>query len=200
MLTQEEKLQAFLTAIDDYAEKQRSRILSDLESSNRLAIEKAEKATLDGAHEVIDRQTAAVRMQVSRDLAARDAEARNELIRKRNAIEAEVFSRASDKLREYTKTDDYRAYLVRCASNAAGILGAVAGTVIFMRAEDIRFKDEIIAAFGQGLCSVSEDDSIRIGGLRFENDELSRAIDATYDSALYSQRDRFAGSSGLKVI
>lgn len=199
MLTQEEKLRAFLTAIDDYAEKQRSRILSELEMSNRLAVEKAEKATLDNAYEIINQRTSAVRMQVSRDIALRESEAKNELIRKRNAIEAEVFSRAADKLRQHTKTDAYLAYLVRCAEKAASLLGDDGETVIFIRSEDKAFENDIISAFGKG-CSVCVDESIKIGGLRFENEASCRAIDATYDSALYAQRDRFAEASGLKVI
>lgn len=199
MLTQNEKLKAFLTAIDEYAEKQRARILSDLEASNRLAVEKAEKATLDSAYEVIDRRTTAARMQVSRDIAAREANAKHELILKRNAIEAEVFSRAAQKLLEYTKTEDYRDHLLRSASTAAGLLGSQGTTVIYMRSEDLCFKADIAAAFGSE-CTVLEDSSIKIGGLRFENDESARAIDSTYDSALYSQRDEFSRMSGLKVI
>ncbi len=199
MLTQEEKLKAFLTAIDSYAEKQRSRILTELEMSNRLAVEKAEKATLDNAYEIISQRTNAVRMQISRDIAMREAEAKNELIRKRAAIEAEVFSRAADKLRSHTKTDAYRNYLLDCSSKAASILGDAGSTVIFIRSEDIPFKNDIIAAFSKS-CVVCEDESIKIGGLRFENEESRRAVDATYDSALYSQRDRFAQTSVLKVI
>ncbi len=199
MLTQEEKLKAFLSAIDDYAEKQRSRILSELEQSNRIAVEKAEKATLDNAYEIINQRTADVRMQVSRDIAMREAEAKHNLIRKRNAIEADIFARAAKKLLEHTKTDAYKAYLTGCASKASSLFENADGTVIFIRSDDISMKDDIISAFG-GKCTVCEDESIKIGGLRFENDESARAIDATYDSALYSQRDKFAETSGLKVI
>ena len=199
MLTQEQKLKAFLTAIDDYAEKERSRILADLDSSNRIAVEKAEKKTLDDAYEIINQRTNAVRMQVSRDIAKREAEAKNELIRKRNDIEAEVFAKAASKLLDYAKTDEYASQLERIAEKSAKLLGCSDGTVIFMRCEDIALKNNIIKTFGMN-CEVREDDSIKRGGLRFENDEACRAIDATFDSALYSQRDEFAKLSGLKVI
>ncbi len=199
MLTQEEKLRVFLNAIDDYAEKQRSRILSELEMSNRLAVEKAEKATLDNAYEIISQRTADVRMQVSRDNAMRETEAKKELIRKRNAIEAEVFARAAEKLRAHTETSAYHSYLIRCCKKASALFGTDGNTVIFIRSEDKAFENDIISAFGKG-CSVCVDESIKIGGLRFENEDSCRAIDATYDSALYAQRDRFAQTSGLKVI
>ncbi len=199
MLTQEEKLKAFLTAIDEYAEKQRTRILSELEASNRLAVENAEKATLESAYEIIDRRTTAVRMQVSQEIAAREAKARQELIIKRNAIEAEVFARAAEKLTEYTKTEEYCEHLKRSAEKAAKLLGSEGITEIFVCERDLCHKDCIAEAFGRE-CSVIEDPSIKIGGLRFENDESARAIDSTYDSALYAQRDEFARMSGLKVI
>lgn len=199
MLTHEEKLRAFLTAIDDYAEKQRKRILAELDQSNRIAVAKAEKETLDNAYEIISQRTADVRMQVSRDNAKRESDAKNELIRKRNAIEAEVFSRAAEKLREYTKTDAYRSALIKTARKASETFGCTDGTVIFLKDSDMALKDDIAAAFGK-KCTVCEDDSIKIGGLRFENEESCRAIDATFDSALYSQRDDFARLSGLKVI
>ncbi len=198
MLTQEQKLSKFLTAIDEYAEKERTRILAELEQSNRIAIEKAEKVTLDDAYEIINQRTNAVRMQVSRDNARRESDAKNDLIRKRNTIEAEVFSRAAQKLREYTKTDGYRTYLENAAKKAAAVLGSE-NTVIFMRGEDMALKDDVVSAFGK-KCTVCEDESIKIGGLRFENEEACRAIDATFDSALYSQRDEFAKKSGLRVL
>ena len=199
MLTQEEKLKAFLTAIDEYAEKQRTRILSDLEASNRLAVEKAEKATLDSAYEIIDRRTTAVRMQVNQEIAAREAKARQELIIKRNAIESEVFARAAERLLEYTKTEGYRSHLISSSEKAAKLLGSEGVTEIYVCGRDLCYKDDIAGAFGKE-CRVIEDPSIKIGGLRFENDESARAIDATYDGALYSQRDEFARMSGLKVI
>lgn len=199
MLTQEQKLKAFLAAIDDYAEKERSRILADLDSSNRIAVEKAEKKTLDDAYEIINQRTNAVRMQISRDIAKRESDAKNELIRKRNSIEAEVFTKAAKKLLDYTKTDEYAAQLERIAEKASKLFGGIDSTVIFMRSEDIAFKDRIIKAFGSN-CEICEDESVKLGGLRFENDAACRAIDATFDSALYSQRDEFARLSGLKVI
>lgn len=197
MLTQEQKLSKFLTAIDEYAEKERTRILTELEQSNRIAIEKAEKATLDDAYDIINQRTNAVRMQVSRDTAMRESEAKKELIRRRNEIEAEVFSRAAKKLSLFTETEAYLEALKATAAKVADILGD--GTVIYMRSEDMDLKDTVIDSFG-AECSVCVDEAIKLGGLRFENENVCRAIDATFDSALYSQHEKFAKLSGLKVI
>ncbi len=198
MLTQEQKLNKFLTAIDEYAEKERARILSELESGNRIAIEKAEKATLENAYDVINRRTADVRMQISRDASLRETEAKNDLIRKRCEIEAEVFKKAASKLSEYTKTAAYRELLMQTAANAASILSE-GDTVIYLRSDDMSFKDDVAHAFGKS-CTVCTDDGILIGGIRFENEAMSRAIDASFDNELNSQRDEFAKNSGLRIL
>lgn len=198
MLTQEQKLNKFLTAIDEYAEKERARILSELESGNRIAIEKAEKATLENAYNIINRRTADVRMQISRKSAMRETEAKNDLIRKRCEIEAEVFKKAAERLSEYIKTAAYRELLMQTATNAAEVLSE-GDTVIYMRGDDIPLKEDIVRAFGKS-CTVCVDDGIVIGGIRFENEAMSRAIDASFDSELDSQRDEFAKNSGLRIL
>ena len=196
MLTQDEKLKIFLDAIDDYADKQRRKILTELETSNQDAIKRAEKETLSNAYEVINQRTADVKMQISRDIAKRGVDAKRALIEKRMDIEKKVFAKAEKKLLEFAKSDAYREHLLKTAKEAA--INLPDNVSVRLRPADMKFEADVLACFGEN-CTVSADESIRLGGLYAESKLLGKAIDATFDTLLNNQHDRFEEKSGLSV-
>lgn len=199
MQSQDEKLGKFLQAINEYSEKQRQRILSELEEQNKIELERAEKETLSDAYRMIQLQTSDVRSSISRELSARELQSRKKLLEQRAEIECDIFARAADRLKQFTATEDYRGYLTDCAKTAAQAFSAAPGETVFrLRPDDMAYKLDITAAFG-GECAVEADKSIVIGGVLCINSRLGKAINATLDSRLEQQRDWFCENSGLLV-
>lgn len=197
MLTQDEKLKTFLAAIDDYAEQQRKRILTELEASNRIAVERAEKETLASAYDIIGQRTADARLQISKDVSRRHSDAKRRLLEKRMQIENDVFARAEEKLRAFTSQSGYRDWLVRQAKCSGGRL--TENSVLYLRADDMKYASDIFAALGFE-CTVREDESNTLGGFYAEDMTNGVALNATFAAALASLHDRFKENSKLSVL
>lgn len=202
MMTQEEKLNKFTQAINEYAQEQRDRIMREVETHNAAELEKAEKEFREESYKTIQRRTGEVRSMISRELAAKESAGKKRLLERRNAIEREVFERAASKLEEFTKTDAYKTYLRKAAIEARKSFikcgeEHLASTVIYIRDRDKKCSPLIKTAFGD--CTVKVDPGIVLGGLRAENAEIGRIIDITLDVSLEQQHEWFAEHSGLTI-
>lgn len=203
MLTQEEKLSKFMIAINEYAREQHDKIMRELETQDSIELEKAEKQYREESYRIIQRKTGEIRSMISRELAGKELQGKKVLLERRNAIENEVFEKASAKLDEFTKTDAYKTYLRKAAQEVRKIFikcgeENLESTVIYIRDRDKKCSPLIKTAFGAG-CTVKVDQSIIIGGLRAENIQIGRVVNVTLDMALEQQHDWFAENSGLTI-
>lgn len=196
MQSQEEKLRLFLEAINSYAEKQRLRILYEMEQYTGSELEKAENEALRDAYIHISKETAEVRASVARDLSAHELSARRRLYEERAAIENEVFAEAEKRIRAFAGSDQYEGYLTAAAAKVADI--ARGGETVVR----VRPADEGRAALLSGLipgCSVQTDPSITLGGLTAELCDRGVLLDMTFDSRLAQQREVFRREADLKI-
>ncbi|MBP3414165.1 MAG: hypothetical protein J6L81_03075 [Clostridia bacterium] len=199
MQSQDEKLGKFLQAINQYSEKQRQLIIMEVETQNRIELERAEKETLADAYRMISLRTADVRSSITRELSSRELSSRKALLEKRGAIERKVFEAAAEKLWEFTKTADYEKYLCGCAKAAASSFKKAADDTVFrIRPEDMKYCELIRNQFG-AQCSFEEDAALPIGGLLALNKALGIALDLTLGSRLEQQKEWFCETSGLLV-
>lgn len=199
MQSQEEKLNLFLQAINDYAEKQRLRILSEMEEQTGAELSRAEKEALSTAYRLIQKETAEVRGSIAYDLAARELEGRRRLFEHRSAIEKDVFERVVKKLSAFTASKDYAPFLRSAAQVAAKHLAAASEGVVFhLREEDMRYADDIRAAYG-AECRFVADSGIQLGGLLAVSPALGRALDLTLDGRLENQHEWFEENAELSI-
>jgi len=199
MQSQEEKLNLFLQAINDYAEEQRLRILTEMEEQTSTAISRAEKEALSTAYRHIQKETAEVRSSIAHDLAARELEGRRKLFEHRAAIEKDVFARALKKLTAFTASEKYAEFLCSAARIAAKHFAAAPdGALIRLREEDMKYADAIRAAYGAEF-QFAADSQIHIGGLLAVSAPLGRAIDVTLDGRLENQHEWFEENAGLTI-
>ena len=199
MQSQNEKLSAFISAINEYAERQRLSILAETDEYTASQLERAEKEALNDASRMISRETADVRSSILRQMAGVELEGRKQLFEKRNAIEEKVFAQAKARLAKFTETDAYLDYLLRTVKGAMDAFAdAPQSTTFRLRSQDARYRDAIREAFGAD-CGFADDDTIHLGGLLAVNTALGRAIDATLDSRLEQQRETFRLEAELPI-
>ena len=198
MATTDEKVSKFLSAITSYAEEQKHSILDEVEAYKKTELDKAESEVLQGAHQLIQKETAEMRSNIGREMSAREMDSRRALLTKRQKITDEVFSRAKEKLIAFTGSPEYAAYLEKSAEEIRKKLPGE-DTVLYVKEGDLSFRDTLQKAFGRP-CPVKADDSIAIGGVKGVSLNSNLIADNSLDEKLQNQREWFALNSGLSVI
>lgn len=132
------------------------------------------------------------RTQANRSLSATRMQVRAALAQRRAALADSVFADAQQRLRAFTATPDYAAWLQNAAAELAQRLGA--GTTIFARSADLPLLQSGLDAG----CSLAADDGIAIGGLKAQNGAI--AADDTLEARLAAQRDWFLQNAGLSIV
>nr|WP_317413306.1 V-type ATP synthase subunit E family protein [uncultured Solibaculum sp.] len=194
---QDEKLSKFIEAINKDAEERRSRILAEVEEYNKAEMEKAEIEALTEAYHLIQDQMAQMRTSIRRELSQKEIALHRETLMQRENITKQVFEEATKRLIEFTQSADYQDFLVKAASNATSVFQE-GDVVLSMRPSDMKFANVVTKVFG-GRATVQEDESILLGGIRIQCQELGLVIDDTLDTRLGDQKAWFAEHSGLAV-
>lgn len=188
----------FLQAINKYAEEQRKQIQNEAEEFKRQEIKKAEDEILNDAYNLIQKELAEMRSSIASELSKEEMESRRKLLQKRKQITDEIFTRAKNKLIEFTKTDKYKELLIKYTKEISNVL-TDNGTVLCVRKEDLYLSDEIKKSFSNE-CLVKPSEDIIIGGIYGYNAQMGIVVDQTLDSKLDEQRSWFSENSGLKLI
>ena len=117
-----------------------------------------------------------------------------QIIEKRNAITDTVFSKARERIKEFTDGEDYLPFLKKSIQSITDAIGE--DTVILIRPQDEKYIGEL-----KGMCKeIKTDGSIILGGCKGINDKNSMRADDTLDSRLEAQRELFYEKSGLSII
>ena len=196
MQSQEEKLRLFLEAINSYAERQRLRILYDMEQYTGAELDKAESDALRDAYVHISKETAEVRASIVRELSAHELSARRRLFEQRAAIENEVFAEAEKRIAKFAAGDGYDRYMTSAAEQVANAVSS--GDILVRVRPADEGKKALLGVMIPG-CTVEVDPSIRLGGFTAEIRDRGVLLDMTLDSRLAQQRESFRNSSGLKI-
>lgn len=191
------KTDNFLKAIEKYAEEQRSKIQSEAEDFKERELNKAEEEGLREAYVLIQKKMSDIRTQISAELSRAETASRRKTFVRRQEIEKEVFEKAAQKLREYTKTEKYLKNLLNSTKEISMAIQAD-DVVLKLRKEDLVHKNQIFLAFGR-KCEIVETDEIIIGGILGVSKKLGMLADETLDSRLEQQHEWFFENSGLKV-
>ena len=198
MASNEEKMNKFYLAINHYAEEQRKKIEQEVTDFKRKELDEAEVDALTEAYRLIQKEMAEMRNGISREMAQREMSSRRELLEKRKKISDDIFARATKQLFDFTQKSEYAALLQKFAGQLPGKFHN-SDTVICIKKDDEKFKDQIKDAFG-GDCTFKVDAGIHIGGIRAYNSEMGIMADETLDSLLEDQRAWFEENSGMAVV
>ena len=191
------KTDNFLKAIEKYAEEQRTKIESEAADFKEKELNKAEEEGLREAYVLIQKKMSDIRTQISAELSRAETASRRKTFVRRQEIEKEVFEKAAQKLREYTKTEKYLKSLLNSTKEISMAIQAD-DVVLKLRKEDLVHKNQIFLAFGR-KCEIVETDEIIIGGILGVSKKLGMLADETLDSRLEQQHEWFFENSGLKV-
>lgn len=194
MIQQQERADKFFRAIRRDAEQRRKEIVQQIDSYITAEAEKAEAEELRSAQDRVRYENERTQAQTNSRLAKATTDISAELAAKRTAITNEVFELAANRLKEFTKTEEYVVWLEKGLKEMADLLGS--DMTVFTRKEDVETVKKAAVQVNT-KCTVEVDEAILVGGVRAEKG--SKKVDDTLDSRLKSQEDWFYQNSGLSI-
>ncbi len=130
-------------------------------------------------------------------IAAKKAEYRKALYKKRDDYMNEVFLKTAKSLSDFASRAEYKSFLfskIEFFRNKC----CLSSSEIYISERDTKYKDEIIKIYTAN-CAVICDSTIKIGGAVLKNDEIGLIIDESLDSALEEQRAVFLEQSDFFI-
>ena len=194
-MIQQSKINGFIKSITDVADEKKAKLdaeTRDILAGERRQLELAAKKSADEYYRV---RSARVKLEAGRRISDTSAEYRQQVFARRGEIERQVLSGVAERLKKFTESGDYEAFLLGSAKRIAAEFDG--SFTLLMRPEDMKYQAALLAEFSSA--EVKEDASIAIGGLKGRSDGQSLLVDDTLDSRLKQQTKWFEENSGLYI-
>lgn len=194
-MIQQAKINSFINSIKDTAAEKRAAISAETRkmlNSERAEMEAQAKSE---AEEFIKAKTASIKLEAGRRISESAAECRKKVFSRRNEIADKTLSSVAEKLRAFTQSEEYKPFLFESARNILRVFEGGSITLL-VRPEDMEYQAELESELN---VSVSQDASIKIGGVKGINSIVTLLIDDTLDSRLEQQKRWFEENSELYI-
>lgn len=191
------KLDKFSAAVLKDAQEHRSKILEEVENYRKAETDKAEEEILHEAYVLIQNEITSIRNDHTREVSRAELEGRRDLLLYRETLTKKVFDEVSNKLSDFTKTEDYLKYMSELIKKSLENLPD-GDVTIAVKPADIALKDKLLAGLTRDVKFI-ENKSINLGGFILSNANAGVEIDETLDVKLKNQNDWFAAKSGLSI-
>ena len=194
MTNNSKKAEQFIKAINAQADLKCSQIKKEIDAYVSSELRKAREAAKKNAKNAAKLEISKLSEQSNTDSYKTRSQLIMQIIEKRNAITDTVFSKARERIKEFTDGEDYLPFLKKSIQSITDAIGG--DTVILIRPQDEKYIGEL-----KGMCNdIKADGSIILGGCKGINDKNSMRADDTLDSRLEAQRELFYEKSGLSII
>lgn len=199
----EEKILRFVGEVLGEAENIAKRIDNEVSAEEQKQLCEGEKKILTENYERIQSEKKNIRRENSQILSREIMEKRRELLLYREEIMQKVIDRAREKLTQFTKTPEYKDWLIDLCVDV--LRNRSASFTIYLSPNDLQYKYKILEALDDLLdeklesgsndtapvYSVTPDKNIKLGGARFYSAARGISIDATLDDGLNAEKAHF---------
>lgn len=170
--------------------RQRAGLLIDEALSRAMAVlEESERYSIKKAEEIISSYEEIATIEARKEVSKAEIEMRMELLKLKESYVEKVFEGVQERLREFTKSEEYRSLLLNDLARTAK--GFDAGEVL-MRPEDIESLDVKKMKKALGGANVKPFGIGTGGFIMISRDGKSR-IDRTIDGIIRSEKERLRG-------
>lgn len=122
-------------------------------------------------------------------------ETNRKLMTMRKEFADRIFQEAIDKIKDFTKSAQYKDYLIKKANELAN--NNFGHVTIYVSQKDEAVLKDVCQAYGDADGIVDND--IHIGGIRLECVEKGIVVDETFDTGIDEQSEWFYTNSGLFI-
>ena len=192
------KTDNFLKAIKKYAGAQKKAMEGEVKQLKSERLKEAEEKAKRDSEALKKQKLNEVHNSQTAKLATKTQEGQKQLYIARAQMTEEVFKLASDKLKAYAQTAEYRAKLNDSAKAVAELFGGK-DCIIYVNERDIAEAEQFKSLFSAGS-EVKADKTIQIGGVKAYCESMGIIADETLDSKLDLQREWFVENAELYVL
>lgn len=192
------KTDNFLKAIKKYAGAQKKAMEGVVKQLKSERLKEAEEKAKRDSEALKKQKLNEVHNSQTAKLATKTQEGQKQLYIARAQMTEEVFKLASDKLKAYAQTAEYRAKLNDSAKAVAELFGGK-DCIIYVNERDIAEAEQFKSLFSAGS-EVKADKTIQIGGVKAYCESMGIIADETLDSKLDLQREWFVENAELSVL
>lgn len=182
--------------IESISSKEVEAINAEVKKMEDEALSSMQKEAKKDADLRLKQELEEIHQEAATQISETHTERTKKLIAKRDEYVNEVFKNAKDELVAFTKSSDYKDYLLKQAKKASE--NDFEHAVMYVRQEDLKFADDLKKAYGKDVV-VEASDEITLGGLILENKEDALVVNETLEFALENQKSWFANNSGLMI-
>lgn len=180
----------FLSAIREETEK----LKQDTKRQTRMLIanelEKAEDKVLKESYRFIQTRAAQIRKEQGRRVSRAAADCEKQYLIQREKMMDEVENKVASMISEYRNTQAYAEFLIK----SAGEIGREFNDrpfVLFAAPFDEKFQSTLLQE--SKAAELKYDSSIKLGGLRAENEEHTLCLDDSLDVRLHEGKELLRG-------
>lgn len=183
--------------IERQAKNEEKAILDEVQALENEAYESMKAEAKKDAELRLKQEVDEMSSQASTEISESHIERTKKLIAMRDKYVKDIFAKAKDELIAFTKSNEYLPFMQAKIKKIANHFEGT-NAVMFVNAQDLKMKEDLMKAFGKSL-KVEVSDNIIIGGFIIEDRESALVVDETLDFALKNQKEWFNKNSGLII-
>lgn len=192
------KASNFLDALDKYTKKRKKENIEDIKNQEELELRKAQEEILTDVNSLIDKEIFSMKNKISIEVAKKELDEKKIFFRVRREIMENMFRECKKRLIDFTKSQEYQRLLENYAISISKILQGEE-ILIFVKKDDLKYKDLICKAFGKP-CEIKQSDDIIIGGIKGQSISQNLIVDQTFDTKLIEQEDIAIENFGVLLV
>lgn len=197
MANLEQKLTQFHKIVLSTAEEKKKKIIDDAKRQADEMIQKNENEALESAYNLIQSEILKINREKNKAILSEQVKSKKELLLLREKMIGEIFYDVSQKIAEFTKTQEYLDYLFDLIGKGMAIFNQKTGLVISINQSDVKRIEELKQKFSGNEVLIADEDII--GGVVMRNKDMGTIIDYSIKQALENEKENFLAMSGLSI-
>lgn len=185
------RLSKFEKVVFDDANAKAQKIILDANKTAEKIVKEAQNKAKKQSKEMLFTSSVKSQKEYASSSANSEFSAKRELILKRKEYTENLFLEISKKISDFTKTEDYKKYLLNAVNSAKNEYKTNA--ILEVRKED---EELCKTLFSEKIKAVND---IKVGGIRIIFTDEKVSFDKTFDEALITQKTKFINKSGLNI-
>ncbi len=194
MRQMEEKLQVFEQEILKEANQKKTAIEQDTAREKQTRIAQKENEILTKAYQTIQKELGKIRREQNERLSKAASDSKRLVLNRRGEIIQNVFQQLVQRVEEYRATEDYTAFLLRCAKAGLEEVGS-GDIVVLIDKRDLKQKTPL-----EKLGVPVEQDAMDIlGGCRVLNRSRNVVSDRSLAKCIAEEKEHFLEEADFRI-
>lgn len=196
MLTEKEKLDEFSRSIRRELSAQLRQIDQEVSSYKHAETERIENEVYQDCYRLIQTESEMIRLSFTTRRSKAVAEIRRSMLLKRDEFVSKIFDQVLDRLRAFTTSPEYEAFLRRKLLAAAGEI-TFQKPMLQVTEQDLQKQALFLEVFPSATITASP--QIGIGGFVLYDEGKAFVINESLENTLEEQKSWFYANSGLRI-